>query len=354
MPLPSRRSPQALRAPSNGRLAITVGVLASALVVAVAVGISIGTVSVPVGTVWQVLGTHLGWSDAATNPVTDQIVWEFRTPRVLLAAVVGAGLSVSGACLQVVARNSLADPYVLGVSSGAALGAVLVMAYGSTIAGGLGASGAAFAGSLLTLLAVVALAHRNGRVGPTRLVLAGVAVSYLTTAMTSFVQLYVDPNALRGIMFWLLGSLASATWADLRVPTLGIVVATIWLLTRARAMNALTVGDDTASALGIDVSRVRIELLVVSSLLTGAAVSVSGGIGFVGLMVPHAARFVVGSDHRRVLPVVTLGGATFMVLVDVLSRTVDKPNELPVGVFTAAIGAPFFIILLRRHGRTQA
>ncbi len=316
-------------------------------------GISIGTVTVPLSEVWTVIGSHLGWNDAAIDPVRNQIIWEFRTSRVMLAAVVGAALAVAGACLQVLARNGLADPYVLGVSSGAALGAVLAISLGSVAVGGLGASGAAFAMSMLTLVLVFVFAQRGGRIGPTRLVLAGVAVSYLASALTSLVQLYIDPLALRGTMFWLLGSLQNARWDDLGLPAASIVVCMVWLLGRARSMNVLASGDDTASALGVDVNRVRIELLVITSLLTATAVSVAGGIGFVGLMVPHAARFVVGPDHRRLLPVSMLAGATFMVLVDLLSRVVDRPNELPVGIFTALLGAPFFLLLMRRSARAN-
>jgi iron complex transport system permease protein len=329
-------------------------VLVVALVVALLLGISIGTVTLPVADVWRVIGSHLGWSDATVTAVQDQIIWEFRTPRVLLAAVVGAGLSMAGAVLQALARNGLADPYVLGVSSGAALGAVLAIAVGSSAVGGLSTSGAAFVFSLLTLVVVFAFAQRAGRIGPTRLVLAGVAVSYLATAATSFVQLYVNPLELRGILYWILGSLASASWNDLRLPTITIVLSMVWLLARARSMNVMATGDDTANALGVDVNRFRIELLVVSSLLTATAVSVSGGIGFVGLMVPHAARMVVGPEHRRMLPVCALAGAVFMVLVDLLSRIADRPNELPVGIFTAALGAPFFLLLLRRAGKGSA
>lgn len=322
----------------------------AALVGVLAIGICIGSVTLPLAAIGRVLAYHLHLGGGRPDPIRDQIVWEFRAPRVLLAAVVGAALSVAGVCLQVLTRNGLADPYVLGVSSGASLGAVLVLAYGSFLGGGLGVSGASFVTSLLTLVAVFALAQRGGQVGPTRLVLAGVAISYLATALTSYVQLQVNPLELRGIMFWLLGSLAAASWRDLTYPTAAIAVSMVWLLGRSRAMNVMATGDDSASALGVDVQRFRVELLVISSLLTATAVSVAGGIGFVGLMVPHAARFVVGPDHRRVLPVSLLGGACFMVLVDLLSRIADRPNELPVGIFTAAIGAPFFLVLLRRAG----
>jgi iron complex transport system permease protein len=337
----------------GGFAALLVG-LTVVLVVALFVGISIGTVNVPLSEVWTVIGAHLGWNDTAVSAARDQIIWDFRTSRVLLAAVVGAALSISGACLQVLARNGLADPYVLGVSSGAALGAVLVITAGSAAAGGLGVSTAAFVMSVLTLLVVFAFAQRSGQIGPTRLVLAGVAVSYLATAITSFLQLYGDPLAIRGTMFWILGSLQNARWGDLGIPALAILVCSVWLVGRARSMNVLATGDDTANALGVDVNRLRIELLVITSLLTATAVSVAGGIGFVGLMIPHAARFVVGPDHRRLLPVSALVGAIFMVLVDLLSRVVDRPNELPVGIFTAAIGAPFFLLLMRRAGRGAA
>jgi iron complex transport system permease protein len=322
--------------------------LAVALLMSIIAGIAVGTVNLPFGQVWHIVGHHIGLADGAPGSTDDRIVWQFRVPRVLLAAVIGAGLSVAGACLQVLARNSLADPYVLGVSSGAAFGAVLVVAFGSAAAGGLGVSGAAFVASVLTLLVVVAFAQRGGHVAPTRLVLAGVGVSYLLTAGTSFVQLSAGENQLRGILFWLLGSMSGATWNDLRAPCLAMVVALAWLLGRARAMNAMTTGEDTAASLGVAVNRVRIELLAVSALLTGSAVSVAGGIGFVGLMVPHATRLLVGPDHRRVLPIAALLGAGFLVWVDVLSRTVDRPNELPVGIFTAAIGAPCLLLLLRR------
>ena len=322
-----------------------------ALVAAVVLGIAVGTVTLPLRQIWDVIGHHLGLVSKAPDRLQNQIIWEFRTPRVLLAAIVGAGLSVAGVCLQVLARNGLADPYVLGVSSGAALGAVIVLSYGTGVVGGLGVSGAAVVAAMLTMVLVFTLAQRGGQIGPTRLVLAGVAVSYLATAATSFLQLYLNPNELRGIMFWLLGSLAGASWDDLRAPTIAIVASMAWLIGRGRAMNALTAGDDSAVALGVDVHRLRIELLVISSLLTGAAVSVAGGIGFVGLMVPHAVRFIVGPDHRKLLPVSMIAGAVFMVLVDLASRIADRPNELPVGIFTAALGAPFFLILLRRTGR---
>jgi iron complex transport system permease protein len=308
--------------------------------------ISLGTVTLPVGDVWRVIAYHLTGAGDAPDALQDQIVWSIRTPRVLLAAVVGAALSVAGVALQALVRNPLADPYVLGVSSGASLGAVLVMGVASGVAG-LSASGGAFVGALLALSAVVLMAQRSGQLTDTRLILAGVAVSYLAMAGTSLVQLRVDPTQVRGILFWLMGSVAGADWNDLGIPTVAMLLAAAYLTLQGRNMNALAVGDDDAAALGVDIHRLRISLLVVSSLLTATAVAVAGGVGFVGLMVPHAARLVIGADHRKLLPVAALAGAVFLVLVDLATRTVDRPNEYPITVFTAALGAPFFLWLLR-------
>jgi iron complex transport system permease protein len=323
------------------------------LVLAVGVAVGVGTVSVPLPDVLDVVWSHLIRQPPDTDPVTDQIVWEFRVPRVLLAAVAGAGLSVAGVCLQALVRNPLADPYLLGVSAGASLGAVLALSATTVVIASVGVAGAAFVGAMLSVLVVFGLAQQAGRVATNRLILAGVAVGYLGTAATSYVQLQANPSELRGIMFWLLGSVAGASWQDLAVPALAIAVAIGWLLTQGRGLNALTIGDDTAAGLGIDVHRLRIMLLVVASLLTATVVSVSGGIGFVGLMVPHAVRLMVGPDHRKVLPVSLLTGALFLVIVDLVSRVVDRPNELPIGIFTAAVGAPFFLWLLRKQVRRR-
>ena len=323
------------------------GTLGVALVVALLVSISLGTVTLPVGDVWRVIGHHVLRTGGEPDVLQDQIVWSIRTPRVLLAAVVGMALSVAGVALQALVRNPLADPYVLGVSSGASLGAVLVMGYGSAIVG-LSASGGAFAGALLSLVTVFVLAQRSGQLADTRLILAGVAISYLAMAGTSLVQLRADPTQVRGILFWLMGSVAGAKWEQLGLPAVVMVVVAAYLLLQGRNMNALAVGDDDAAALGVDVHRLRIGLLVASSLLTAVAVAVAGGVGFVGLMVPHAARLIVGSDHRKLLPVAALAGGVFVVLVDLATRTIDRPNEYPITVFTAALGAPFFLWLLRR------
>lgn len=334
-----------VRRPRRPGLAGSCAVLVVLLAVAVIGSISLGTVTLPVDEVWSVIWYHLTGRGAEPSPLTEQIIWAIRVPRVLLAAVVGAALSVAGVALQALIRNPLADPYVLGVSSGASLGAVLVMGAGLA---GVTTSAGAFIGASMSLLTVFVLAQRSGRLADTRLILAGVAVSYLAMAGTSLVQLRAEPTQVRGILFWLMGSVAGADWSKLGLPALVMALAAAYLLLQGRGLNALAVGDDDAAALGVDIHRLRIALLLASSLLTATAVAVAGGVGFVGLMVPHAARLVVGSDHRKLLPVATLSGAVFLVLVDLATRTVDRPNEYPITVFTAALGAPFFLWLLRR------
>lgn len=325
--------------------------LLAVLVAVMVVAVSIGAVNIPVGDVWGILLHHITGRGTTDDPALDQIVWTFRAPRVLLAALVGAGLAVVGAVLQTLVSNPLADPIVLGFSYGASLGAVLVITLGGAALGGLGGlgvSGAAFVGALAAGVLVFALGQRRGRLAPTRLVLAGVAVGYVLLSMTSFVQLLATPTELRSVMFWMLGSVAGAQWDQL--PTVAVVVltGTVVLTLFGRRLNALLAGDESATALGVDVDRLRAILLVVSALLTGTVIAVAGGVGFVGLMIPHLVRLTTGADHRRLLPLTALLGAIYLVLVDLLSRTLTRPNELPLGILTALLGAPFFLWLLRR------
>ncbi|MEV4005383.1 iron ABC transporter permease [Actinomadura sp. NPDC049753] len=359
----TREAPARTRGPhlvSGAGTGLLLAALGAGLVASMVLGISVGSVNLPFGTVWSVLWAHLSGRGDTADPLLGQVVWDIRTPRVLLAALSGAGLSVAGAALQALVRNPLADPYVLGVSSAASLGAVLVPALGGTALGGaagaLGVTGAAFAAALLSALLVYLLAQRAGRLLDSWLVLTGVAVGYLCTAATTFVQLQLNPTELQGMMFWLMGSVAGATWTDLGLPAALIAACLAWLMLQARPLNALLAGEDAAAGIGVPVAALRVTLLLIGSLLTATVVSVVGGIGFIGLMVPHMTRFAVGSDHRRVLPVALLGGAVFMVLVDLAARIADRPNELPVGVFTTGLGVPFFLFLLRRRatGGTDA
>ncbi|MFF4473617.1 FecCD family ABC transporter permease [Streptomyces sp. NPDC001599] len=315
------------------------------------VAIGVGAVNVPVGDVWHIVVHHVtGSGTASSDPALDQIVWNFRAPRVVLAALAGAGLAVSGAVLQSAVSNPLADPTVLGFSYGATLGAVLAITLGGSVAAaGLGVSTAAFLGAMVAGALVFALGQRRGRMAPTRLVLAGVAVGYVFLSATSFVQLHASPNELRTVLFWTLGSVAGAQWDQLPTVAVVVIATTVLLTLFGRRLNVLLAGDESATALGVDVHRLRLVLLVLSALLTGTVIAVAGGIGFVGLMIPHLVRLSTGADHRRLLPLTALLGAVYLVLVDLLSRTLDRPNELPLGILTALLGAPFFLWLLRRN-----
>ena len=323
--------------------------LVLAVVVSVVVAVGIGPVSVPVDDVARVLFERL--TGGIAHPGTDLIVWRLRLPRVLLGAVVGAGLAVAGAVVQSVVRNPVADPHLLGLSSGASVGAVLVLTSGTTLLGLVTVPLAAFAGATLAIVVVLAMAQQRGRVQPLRLVLVGVACAHLFSGVTSFLLASTnDSAAQQQIIFWMLGGLSGTQWDTLLVPVLVLGFVLLVLMTRSRRMNALVLGDDAAAGLGVDAARLRWQLLVLTTLLTGTLVAVSGGIGFVGLIIGHLARMLVGADHGRMLPVTAALGACFLVWADVLARIVIAPAELPVGVVTAFLGVPLFLVVMRRAG----
>ncbi|MFC9756191.1 FecCD family ABC transporter permease [Streptomyces sp. NPDC056921] len=342
-------------APARSRRSVPAGplslLLAVVLIAAVTAAVARGSTPIPPGEVWSVVWRRL--TGEAPRPGTDDlIVWQLRLPRALLAALVGAGLGLVGTAVQALVRNPLADPYLLGVSSGASLGAVaaIVLGLGSGGALGLGLFGAAFAGALATFALVWAVARRGGGFAPLRLVLAGVAIGQFLSGFTSYLVLQAgDEQQTHSVLFWLMGSLSGASWPLLAAPA--VTVPAVWLLlqARARGLNALLMGDETAAGLGIDVARLRRELFAVTSLLTGVLVAVSGAIAFVALMVPHACRLVVGGDHRRLLPVSALFGALLLVVVDIVCRTAMDTQELPVGVVTSLIGAPALLYLLNER-----
>lgn len=329
--------------------------LGAALLLSIAVATTIGPapLSVP-----DVVGSVLAHLSIGRNPLDalhDGIVWELRLPRVLTAAAVGAGLSLVGGVMQALTRNQLADPYLLGLSSGASLGAVSVLLLGLTLFGlPLLLPVAAFGGAILALLATLGLASSLGRITPTRTVLAGVAVSSLAAAITSFVIFWAATgDSYRDVLNWLLGSLSGARWPQVAIAVGAMVVIGVPLTFSGRVLDAFAFGDTTAASLGFSVGRVRWGLLGASAVLTGALVSVSGSIGFVGLVLPHAVRLVVGPGNRSLLPLSALVGGIFLIWADTLARTVFDPRELPVGIVTALIGAPVFAVLLARR-RSEA
>ncbi|MER5882832.1 iron ABC transporter permease [Streptomyces sp. NPDC001941] len=330
------------------RYGTVLAVLVAALAAAVVAALALGQVRIPPGQVLEILTGGAGPGPFRT------IVLDVRLPRVLLGAVVGAGLAVTGTVLQALVRNPLADPYLLGVSSGASAGVSLVIVFG--LGSGLGLAttvtlpAGAFAGSLLALVLVYGLARRGGRMTGSRLVLSGVAVAYVFSALTSLV-LVMSPRAenFKEAVYWTLGGLGAARWDMLALPSVVLVAGTALLIALARPLDLMLVGEEGATVLGLDTSRFRAAVFVLASLVTGVLVAVSGAVGFVGLLVPHAARMLVGAPHRTLLPVVALAGAAFLVLADLAARLVAIPQDVPVGILTALIGGPFFLWLLRRR-----
>jgi iron complex transport system permease protein len=330
-------------------LAAVVGLVALGVAIIAAVGI--GSVAVAPGDTLGILAHRLLGLDIATTwtPTAEAIVWELRLPRVLEAAVVGLGLAVAGMTFQALLRNPLADPYVLGTASGAALGAaiaVIIPVRIEFLAFGL-LQALAFIGALGAVTAVYRLSRVGGAAPMTSLLLTGYALGSLLAAGLAM-AMYLSGAALRQIFDYLLGSFNGATWGQLAGAAPIILVASGLVLLRARTMNGLLLGEESAAHLGVDVRRERAILLALASLITAACVAVAGLIGFVGLVVPHVVRLIVGPNARLVLPLSAIGGACLMVTADLLARVL---GELPVGVITAVIGAPFFLLLLRRAQR---
>jgi iron complex transport system permease protein len=333
------------------RTLLWVGGLTVLLLISIPVAIGLGPVSITPDIVARIISSHvLGTPEATWNASEDSIVWLVRTPRVLLAAAVGAALAIAGAALQALVRNVLAEPYLLGVTYGASTGAALTILFGvGTSIGASSLTGSAFVGALVATAVVFALATSGGKITSVRLLLAGVSVGYVLHAATSFLIFASDtPEGARAVLFWLLGSLARAQWTGVATAGAAMVLALAILLLWSRKLDALTLGDDTAHALGSPPARLRVQVLLVVALCVGAAVAVSGGIGFVGLVVPHVARLCVGGVHRRLLPVAALIGASFLIWADVVARMAFVPRELPIGIVTAVVGAPFLLFLVRR------
>jgi iron complex transport system permease protein len=330
------------------RRTIAVGVVV--LVVAAIAGLLVGPVRIAAGDVVRWVFA-LGRPPSGMSPQESTILADLRLPRVLVAGLVGASLAASGAAYQAVFRNPLADPYLLGAAAGAGLGATIVVAYGPSGAIELTVPLAAFAGALVG----VGLAYGLGRSSlggraATSLVLAGVAVASFLTAVQTFLQ-QQRSETLRQVYTWILGRLGTTGWDDVRLalPSVLLAVTTLWAV--RRLLDVIEVGDVEAQSLGLNVGRLRLVVVVAASLATAAAVAVAGLIGFVGIIVPHTVRLMVGGSYRSVLPLSVLFGASFLIAVDVLARTVIAPAEIPIGVITAFVGAPFFVAVLRRSGR---
>lgn len=324
---------------------------AAVLVLSIVLAVSVGSVAIPPTTVWGIALDRLGpglvtpdWGVGREN-----IVWEIRFPRVILAGLVGAGLGLGGAALQSVTRNPLADPHLLGISSGGAFGAIAALLHTGMFLGLLTVPLMAFGGALLATLLVLGVAQLAGASSADRLVLAGVAVSFVIMACANVLIFLGDPRAIHTVIFWMLGGLGLAQWSHLLWPIAVLVPCGLWLWAQAGRLNAMSLGDETAASLGIEVGRFRLSVFVVSALITGVMVAFSGLIGFVGLMMPHLVRLIVGGDNARVMPASALAGAVFLIWADALARVAVAPEDMPIGIVTGLVGGVFFIGMMARR-----
>lgn len=327
------------------------------LLISVVLGVGLGPVTIPFADVWKIIFHNLLESAGAGDLIsvdgiresTSNIVWFLRLPRVILGGLVGAALTMSGVGMQAFTKNPLADPYVLGISSGASLGAVLIMVEGVQLPFvGAAIPFGAFFGALISMILVYVLASTGNTVTPVRLILVGVAVSAMFSAFTNYI-VYTAPDdaSVREATFWMLGGFGSAKWSDVPILAIFILPAFFILLYFSKSLNAMLMGEHSAITLGVDLNLVRRVLIVVTAILTASSVAVSGCIGFVGLVIPHLVRSVVGADHRKLLPIATLCGAVFMIWVDVGARMIHPPTEIPVGILTAFMGAPLFLWMVK-------
>ena len=330
-------------------------VLAALLVLSLLVAVTIGSVNLSVGDVYGVIAYHLfGVGDPSVlgdGTAKGDIVWQVRLPRLVLAIAVGVALSVVGAVMQAVVRNPLADPYILGVSSGAELGSTLAILLGVGAALGSGYEGVmAFIGAFGASIAVLGMASIGGRATSVKLVLSGTALAAIFGAVSNFLLFVVNTNdgAVSAVVRWTMGSLAGADWDTNRLVLVVAVVGALFFWTQWRSLNMMLLGDETAVTLGANLGRRRIVYLAIASLLVGFAVYAAGIIGFVGLVVPHVVRILFGCDHKKLVPISALVGAIFLLWSDVLCRVVLPHHEIPIGILTALVGAPVFVYLMAR------
>jgi len=339
-------------APPRRLGAVAVTVALAVLIVSAVAGVAWGPVSLSSRSVLLEMFDRLPWVEVESGLTERQaaVLWELRVPRVVLGALVGGMLAAAGAGYQGVFRNPLADPYLLGVAAGAGLGATLVIASGFGTSG-LSLTLAAFAGGVVAVVAAYSLGRvGGGRTSPATMILAGIAVASFFTALQTFVQ-QLASDTVREVFAWILGRLTTSGWSEVRLLVPFVALSALSLVLHRRHLDVLAVGEDEATTLGVDTRRVRLIVVVAATLGTAAAVSVSGLIGFVGIVVPHAIRLAFGSSYRIIIPLSFIGGGAFLIVADLVARTVVRPAELPIGVITAFVGAPFFGTLLRRSTR---
>lgn len=334
-------------------LLITIALLALILFASMGIAVFFGPVSIQITKIFRILfynifKVFLGPQASLTTGMTYDIVWGIRFPRVLMGAIVGMGLSIVGVVMQAMVKNPLANPYILGISSGASLGATFAIMLGvGSLLGSNFIGLAAFIGALLASIAVYSIANLGGKSSSVKLLLAGMAISALCSAFTSFIiYLANDAQGMKTLTFWLMGSLVPAAWENILMPAVIIVLGVIYFLFQFRNLNMMLIGDESALTLGTNLKSYRKKYIVVTSIMTGMVVYTAGTIGFVGLIIPHIVRSFVGTDHKKLIPISALVGAIFLVWTDVLARLLITNSEMPIGIITSLLGAPFFIWLL--------
>ncbi|PRD44833.1 ABC transporter permease [Phyllobacterium phragmitis] len=335
----------------RSKMALLLAAGLTLLFLAVTLSISLGSARIPFATVWSIALHRIGPDliEPFWNAGRENIVWNLRFPRALLAAIVGAGLGMAGAAIQGTTRNPLADPHLLGVSAGAALGANVAILLVGNVFGPATVPLFAFAGALFATALIIGIAGLSPGTDRTQLVLAGVAISFIISAAANLVIMFADPRAIASVIFWMMGGFGLAQWSNLLFPLTALIIAGFVFIINARSLNALAMGDESATTLGVPVTRLRLILIVASAFITGVLVAFSGMIGFVGLMMPHIARLLVGGDNRLVLPASAVLGAIFLVLADIIARTLTAPNDIPIGIVTGFIGGLFFLAMLVRR-----
>jgi len=343
----------------GGRPAVCLLAGLAILLVALSLALVVGETKIPLATILNVLRLEAGSAAPEVNKIDHGILWSYRLPRAIIAMACGASLALSGVVLQALLRNPLADPYILGLSAGASTGAVAVAILGFG-AGALSLSGGGFVGALTAFGFVALLARMAQGVGSSAtsslaLLLAGVAGAQLFHALTALIiAASADANQARGIMFWMMGSLSGSRWRDVYLAVPVALIGSIVIFGHARALDAMTFGREAAQAMGVRTNLVMTILICTAALLTAVMVSMTGAIGFVGLVVPHAVRFLVGVRHYLLIPATALAGGVFLILADIISRTLIAGQSLPIGVVTALVGAPAFAMILIRSSRANS
>ena len=334
----------------NKGLGLLILLSISVLIISLSLAISVGAVQISTSTVWGVIINKLYPETFETiwSKGREAIVWNVRFPRSLLAIIVGSGLSIVGASLQAVTRNPLADPHLLGISSGGAFGAILALLHTGLFIGLLTVPLMAFLGALVATSIVLGVSRFTAATSADRLVLVGVAVSFIIMAGANILIFLGDHRATHTVVFWMLGGLGFAQWDHLIYPLVTLICCSIWLFFKTNILNAMTVGDETATTLGIRVENFRLIVFTICALITGVMVAFSGMIGFIGLMVPHVVRMIVGGNYLRVLPISALFGAILLLWADIAARTIMAPEDMPIGIVTGLVGGVFFVWLLRR------